>query len=57
MFATTYHVEEEFVAGVAGGGIESGAVTHLVVPFPVQVIRHHTDEIQEPYEMKQPTSY
>ena len=43
---TTYDVEEEIVAGVVGGGIKGGAVAHLVVPFPVQVIGHHIDEIQ-----------
>ena len=46
MIVTTYDVEEELVAGVVGGGIKGGAVAHLVVPFPVQVIGHHTHEIQ-----------
>ena len=55
MFVTTYDVEEEIVAGVVGGGIKGGAVAHLVVPFPVQVIGHHTDEIQVPVNTQKET--
>ena len=55
MIVDTYDVEEEFVAGVVGGGKKRGAVAHLFVPFPVQVIGHHTDEIQVPVNTQKET--
>jgi len=57
VIVTTYDVEEELVAGVVGGGIKGGAVAHLVVPFPVQVIGHHTHEIQISGQTKQLQRY
>ena len=57
IIVTTYDVEEEIVAGVVGGGIKGGAVAHLVVPFPVQVIGHHTHEIQISGQTKQLQRY
>lgn len=33
---------------VDGGGVQGGVVAHRVLPFAVEVVGHHVDEVQIP---------